>query len=1180
MEILPVYAGAYLLLINHIYNLLLPISIDNMPVLGNSECKLCERHHNAPIVNIQGQGPVPCDVMLVGEAPTIYRGDLTKPFSGNSGRLLDRILMDLDVGRDSLYLTQVMHCLHGATQLHTEEGLKFIRDVVKQKWPGKVLSVGPTGLLEWKKITNWYQTRRDGRALYKITFIGGKKNGRGDVGCITTPEHKFLTPQGYVCAKDLTEKSLIATGYPTPGPRTLQVLIGSLLGDGCVSSGKYTESHCIAQKLYIEQKIRLFTPFLEKNKAGKEISGICNKGKYHKIHYGLDTSYYFHDLSKSWYNPEGKKTIPKDLHKYLDWLGIAIWYMDDGNYSQKTKHARIALGNLSEEDATYLKSILENRGLELTLSHRTIWRISISRASTKIFLSKVAKYITPDMRYKLNEESQKTPYDPTTYEPELPVTSWRNIEVKPWGGELKNSPKGDQWRNPNWVYCVDVEDNHNFRTAGGIVHNCAAPENASPSQSEIKACKVNLQKEIDEVKPKFIILLGAVALKGVLGKGESGIMQIHGNPIEKEGITYLPTFHPAASLRDPKKEAPLRADFKKFFEIIKGTWKPSTGLNLEVVKTQKHFEEMIKDLKTCPVIGFDLETSGLDQFEPEGTINCLGISRYKDKELTEEKQYILPMSTMGEDCPFPLVEDMTVALNRIKEAMQGKKVVTQNGKFDNLWLRSKWNIRYPITYDTMMAAHLLDENSPCGLKYLAKVHLNAPAYDLTSDQKRGEVDPELLYKYCGYDVLYTLRLYKMQREQLLKQIELLRLFKFLIMPSFEAFEDIEFHGVYVHQERLAALEIELTAKLEKVATRLEELSPGTNWASPKQVGKILFEKWGLHPLEMTKSGAPSTAEGILQRLKGQHEGIDLLLSHRGLSKQISSFVVGWKRFIDSNGRMHPSFKLHGTTTGRISCSDPNLQQVPREKSIRTLIGAPKGWRFLECDYSQVELRIAAMASNDKTMLEIFNNASMDIHRKTAQVLTGKEEVSKEERKRAKAVNFGFLYSMGARKFQEYARDKYATDLTLEEATLFRNRFFETYPGLPKWHQRQKIMVRQYGQVRNPLGRIRHLPEILSPDEGVRAQAERNAINAPVQGFASDITQMAVVAVHQAYGRDMLNIVGSIHDAILMEIREDVADQLLPEIKKLIEHPPLLDKLGAEMTVPLVADAHFGDWGSE
>lgn len=711
-----------------------------------------------------------------------------------------------------------------------------------------------------------------------------------------------------------------------------------------------------------------------------------------------------------------------------------------------------------------------------------------------------------------------------------------------------------------------------------VVH-CAAPENESPSQAEIKACKEHLLKEIEEVKPKFIILLGAVALKGVLGKGASGIMDLHGNPIEKDGITYLPAFHPAAALRDPKKEAPLRADLKKFFEIINGTWKPSTGLNLTVVKTKDQYKEMLEDLQKSPVVGFDLETTGLDPREEGAAINCLGVSRYADVELTQERQFVIPLAT--KDCPFKDAAEARDALYEIRHTMEGKKVVTQNGKFDNRWLRQHFSVRFPITYDTMMAAHILDENSPAGLKYLAKIHLNAPAYDISSEEKRGQgVDLEKMYEYCGYDVLYTLRLYKLQRGQLMKNTDLLRLFKFLIMPAFEAFEDIECHGVFVHKERLGLLETDLKGKLKDVDEKLEAMAPGVNWNSPKQVGKVLFEDWKLVPLELTRSGAPSTAEGILQRLRGQHEGIDLLLTHRELAKQVSSFIEGWKKFLGPYERLHPNFKLHGTVTGRLSCSDPNLQQVPRDKKIRTLIGAPPGWKFLECDYSQVELRIAAMVSGDKTMVEIFNTPGADIHKKTAKSLTGKEEVTKEERKKAKAVNFGFLYGMGAKKFQEYARDKYQTDLSQEEAIRFREIFFETYPDLPKWHQRQKVLVRQYGQVRCPDGRIRHLPEIMSPDEAVRSQAERNAINSPVQGFASDMTMMAVVALHNTYGRDVLNIVGTVHDAILMEVREDVAEKLLPDIKKLIEHPPLLDKLGVDLTIPIITDAKFGDWGDE
>lgn len=713
-----------------------------------------------------------------------------------------------------------------------------------------------------------------------------------------------------------------------------------------------------------------------------------------------------------------------------------------------------------------------------------------------------------------------------------------------------------------------------------VIH-CAAPENESPSQAEIKACKAHLLKEIEEVKPKYIILLGAVALKGVLGKGASGIMDLHGNPIEKDGITYLPAFHPAAALRDPKKEAPLKADLKKFFEIINGTWKPSTGLNLTVVRTREQFEDMVQDLTKSPIIGFDLETSGLDQWEPEGKVNCIGLSRFADGEnLTGERQFVMPIGTG--DGPFKDPAEINAALQKIHAATVGKKVISQNGKFDNLWLRVKHGVKIPITYDTMIAAHLLDENSPCGLKYQAKVYLNAPNYDIDSETKRGEVDNEKMYEYCGYDVLYTLRLYKYQKPLLLKDQDTLRIFKHLMMPAFLAFEDIEYAGVYVHKERFDALEASLKAELVELKAKLDELAPDVNWNSTKQVGKVLFEDWKLTPLEYTKGGSPSTAEAVLLRLRHENEGIKILLKYREVSKQVSSFIEGWKKFLGPDDRMHPNFKLHGTVTGRISCSDPNLQQVPRDKRIRTLIGAPPGRTFLECDYSQVELRIAAMISGDPTMLSIFNDPNGDIHRTTASVVTGKppEEISKDERKKAKAVNFGFLYGMSAKKFMEYARDKYETNLSQEEAIDFRNRFFERYSGLPKWHQRQKIMVRQYGMVKGPNGRVRHLPDIMSPDEGVRAQAERNAINSPVQGFGSDMTMMAVIALKQMFTDDELRIVGTVHDAILMEVRDDLVSTILDKIKPVIEHPPLLEKFGVEIPLPIVTDAKWGDWGSE
>jgi len=708
-----------------------------------------------------------------------------------------------------------------------------------------------------------------------------------------------------------------------------------------------------------------------------------------------------------------------------------------------------------------------------------------------------------------------------------------------------------------------------------VVH-CAAQDNETPTNPEIKACKIYTDQEISEVKPRYILILGASALKGVLGK--VGITELHGHPIEKDGITYFPTFHPSAALRDPNKVDVIKADLRKFFEIVDGSWKPATGLNLTTVKSFEDVNNMVADLKECPVVGFDLETSGLDSFDPEGFITVLGISRYRDEALTDEKQYAIPFTLPNS--PFPKKEVQKQIVELIASAVKGKKIVAHNGKFDNLWLYNQYGIRFHLTYDTMLAAHILDENQPVGLKYLAGVHLGAHNYDLTSEEKRGAVETRRLLEYNGYDTMYTLRLYKFQRPQLMKEQGLLKLFMYLIMPLARTFEEVEMHGTYVYTERLGELEELLEGRLTVAQAGLDELAQGVNWASTKQVAEILFGKWGLKPLETTKSGAPSTAESILLRLRSQHKGVDLLLQHREVSKQLSSFVDGWKEFI-RDSRMHPSFKIHGTVTGRLSCSSPNLQQVPRDTKIRSLIGAPPGWKLLEGDLSQIELRIATILSKDPLMTEVFNNASDDIHRRTAAVVTGKppDQITKDERKKAKAINFGFLYGMGPKKFLEYARDKYQTDLTLDEATKFREQFFHLYTGLLPWHARQRSLVKQFMQVKSLDGRIRHLPEIMSPADEIRSQAERNAINSPVQGLASDLNCMALIEIHETLPRDRIRVIGAVHDAILCEVREDYIKEALVKVKAIMEHPKLLDKFGIEFPIPIISDVKVSrGWG--
>jgi len=562
-------------------------------------------------------------------------------------------------------------------------------------------------------------------------------------------------------------------------------------------------------------------------------------------------------------------------------------------------------------------------------------------------------------------------------------------------------------------------------------------------------------------------------------------------------------------------------------------------------------------------------------FEDGAKIHCLGLATLHGT------QWILPVSPFDGGEPVFDYATQKMMVESLAEVLSSRKVIGHNAKFDNKWLRVIFGVRFPLTFDTMIAAHLLDENISAGLKYQAKIHFNAPDYDLSTSEKKGNVDPSRLYKYCAYDVYFTALLYQKFKGDLNNDPALKKVFMWLMMPAAEVFEEIELNGVFVNQEKMSQLEKELRARLDDLKAKLESLAPGINWNSPKQVGDILYNQWGIAPLEYTKKGLPSTAEPVLQRLKNLHSGVNTLLEYREVHKQLSGFIEGWHRFIHGD-RMHPNFRLTGTVTGRLSCSEPNLQQVPRDPKIRSLITAPPGWTFVEADYSQVELRVAAMLSGDPMMIDIFNREDGDIHTTTAIAVSGKREVTKEERKKAKAINFGFLYGMGATKFREYARDKYEQDLTMEEAIRFRQRFFDLYAELPRWHMKQRDIVKIYGQVRTLTGRIRHLPGVFSPSEELRASAERQAINTPVQSFASDLTVASIIEIYRTVPRDQCRIVGTVHDAILFEVRNEYIEEVTEQIKAIMEKPQIItEKFGIRLPVPIVSDLEVkpGGWGS-
>jgi DNA polymerase-1 len=295
---------------------------------------------------------------------------------------------------------------------------------------------------------------------------------------------------------------------------------------------------------------------------------------------------------------------------------------------------------------------------------------------------------------------------------------------------------------------------------------------------------------------------------------------------------------------------------------------------------------------------------------------------------------------------------------------------------------------------------------------------------------------------------------------------------------------------------------------------------------------------------------------------------------------MTKFLNKWPIFASHDGRIHPSFNITNVATGRTSCSDPNLQQVPRNKELRTLYTAAPGRVLIEADYSQIELRVAAHIAQDRTMLEIYKNDG-DIHTNTAIKTSKRPNPTKEDRSKAKAVNFGFLYGMMEGGFVDYAFDSYGVVFTLEEAKEFRQDFFDEYSYLLGWHKEMEIICEALGGVKNLFGRFRRLDDIYSRNRWERGSAIRKAINTPVQSTASDLLLFSAIEIDHKLSKEMdLFIPATIHDAILVDCPEEYVEEATEEIQRIMAHPEALDIFGVEFSLPIKADVGVGAWGSK
>lgn len=776
--------------------------------------------------------------------------------------------------------------------------------------------------------------------------------------------------------------------------------------------------------------------------------------------------------------------------------------------------------------------------------------------------------------------------------------------------------------------------------------NCANPDGKAPSSAQLRECRHWVQARIKQIKPKYILLMGNISLESLLFF--KGIKKARGIPVELNNAIYLPTYSAGYVNHDPRAEAPFKADLNLFARIIdEGGMPEEEGLDITVVDSHAKVDQMIRAIRGD--VSYDIETNSLYPWDVPGS----GEETKKVVSVqfgTSKGQFVLLLNHPAS--PWKEIQKQAI-LTRLDRAIKKRKVclITHNGKFDALWMLVHYGLRWFPQFDTMLAHFLLDENSLHTLKVLPQVYLGAMPFDIDVETKRTGDDLDAFLTYGAKDAYYTLELKKIFAKQLFEDTALLRVFEKILMPCVELFVEAEYHGVYIDTDRLDEVEVYLKEQIDIAEETLNryirnivwdttdkqvverEVLPEyeiigekrsryqyLNWGSSQQLASFLHSYLELPIIEKTEGGAPSTSESVL--LRTDHEIARSLLDYRAAQKQLTSFVDGWRRFL-VDGRLHPSFKLHGTVTGRLSCENPNLQQVPRDKKIRTLITAPEGWTMIEADLSQIEMRIAAELSGDRALLHAYRNG-IDVHWLTAmreigrsgalkdEVLrtvkhfTGKtmtygdaiEEMLKigpkkcelagpllgidwkEHRKKAKAINFGYLYGMWWKKFRQYARDNYGVEITDEEAQGSRISYFELYADLPDWHRRQKRRARMDGYVRSPSGRKRRLPAAARGDGSMDAQAaERQAINSPVQSFANEINLMAAIQLRKEFGPDVLHIVGTVHDAILFEVRDDMVEVVYKRILEVMAAPELFKDFSIDMAVPIEADAEIGPWGA-
>ncbi|GAA3916090.1 DNA polymerase I [Gibbsiella dentisursi] len=587
---------------------------------------------------------------------------------------------------------------------------------------------------------------------------------------------------------------------------------------------------------------------------------------------------------------------------------------------------------------------------------------------------------------------------------------------------------------------------------------------------------------------------------------------------------------------------------------------------------EETFNTWLEKLKKAEVFAFDTETDSLDTL----SANLIGLSF----AIAPGEAAYLPVAHDYLDAPPQL--DRAYVLETLKPLLEDKDAlkVGQNLKFDkSLLARYDIDLR-GIAYDTMLESYVLDSVSGRhDMDSLANRYLGHKT--ITFEEIAGKGKNQLTFNqialeqaapYAAEDADVTLQLHLAMWPTLKDSPDLLTVFNEIEMPLLPVLSHIERTGVLIDQNILAAHSKELTKRLAELETQAHELAGEPfNLASTKQLQAILYEKQKLPVLKKTPGGAPSTNEEVLAELALDYPLPKVLLEYRGLAKLKTTYTDKLPLMINPvSGRVHTSYHQAVTATGRLSSSDPNLQNIPvrndEGRRIRQAFIAPAGYRIVAADYSQIELRIMAHLSQDEGLLKAFA-AGKDIHRATAAEVFGLplDKVTNEQRRSAKAINFGLIYGMSAFGLSRQL------NIPRGEAQRYMDLYFERYPGVLEYMERTRQQASEQGYVSTLDGRRLYLPDIRASNAMRRKGAERAAINAPMQGTAADIIKRAMIAVDawlQGQDKPLVRMIMQVHDELVFEVHESAIEAASQQIRTLMEG-------SMQLAVPLKVDVGVG-----